>query len=714
VFHKHSFSSIPLCANPLIVFLLLTVLLLTWKATLSVSSGIIRKDVESLSDYSSIIPLALGTKWAIDRPFWSMRMISSIPIFLSFAITTYWWDRITSFYKGRLPWANLWKPAYAQRAITLDYQNCRFPFFLALKNRHWMLATLLFGSFILVPSPILAAYVYNFKWVLQSAEPVAATKSSTWRASLNSPETPLVFRSILQHTFIRWGNTSAVPKWSSHRESLIPIEWESSAIGASYLPEGYVGYWRVETESLRAELQCTNLTHVSRDDTMVLTAELFGDYTTANGSEEIDLDPCSGVATDTDHRDDSICSRWQLMDLKSTTVSLEPVWIISAANYTKGTSGPTGVLLCIPKIFVGKGTAELLSNGSLNDAAIHRYTPISEAELDEGSAARDFSRLLNHSVFTPDTDSQNNPWYDRPLGLMFSSPLITTPQFRGDILSFLQYKDVYRNRLPLFDYEIFASTASEVFSALVSTAADSTLLFRTAIVNETIPIRPLKWRQVPSPVAAKISVAYTLFVAIVMAAHIIIILTSKKYRFPIAPEPLENSLFLLYRSTIPSLLETKIPHPELQSLSTFHSRVHQLQLRYMLGRGKDNASFSSLRVDVASPVLAEYVEESDDNNDREPIMRAYRRSWRSGVQAGKNFVSAWKRGWRRGSRVQVRDIFQHRAVRWVTWPLKAVIEAGDFVGGLSARFPRRRRASWDSDYRDDYDHHELERLLDEE
>ncbi|KAJ9133292.1 hypothetical protein NKR23_g10841 [Pleurostoma richardsiae] len=73
-----------------------------------------------------------------------------------------------------------------------------------------------------------------------------------------------------------------------------------------------------------------------------------------------------------------------------------------------------------------------------------------------------------------------------------------------------------------------------------------------------------------------------------------------QYLFPFAPESLENSFHLLYRSSLIDIFK-QIKHPELKSLKQFYKEVDQLNLTYFFGTPVDGDD-SDYRVDVTTKI----------------------------------------------------------------------------------------------------------------
>lgn len=67
-------------------------------------------------------------------------------------------------------------------------------------------------------------------------------------------------------------DSTALPKWSSYREAILPIDL--SSVNETEVPctPAYngVGYWEVESKTVRAELECEKLPQGSPSDALAL------------------------------------------------------------------------------------------------------------------------------------------------------------------------------------------------------------------------------------------------------------------------------------------------------------------------------------------------------------------------------------------------------------------------------------------------------------
>jgi hypothetical protein len=86
-------------------------------------------------------------------------------------------------------------------------------------------------------------------------------------------------------------------------------------------------------------------------------------------------------------------------------------------------------------------------NGSLDEAFVHDHAVVHEDVL-ENNIAEEYSRVLNASVFSPDVIASDRNW-TVIYGLQFDTPVVSTAQFRDDILSFMLYREMFRNKLSL-------------------------------------------------------------------------------------------------------------------------------------------------------------------------------------------------------------------------------------------------------------------------
>ena len=472
-----------------------------------------------------------------------------------------------------------------------------------------MLAALIFGSYMIIPLTFFTTHAFDITWSPEDGGTFNATKSWSWRRDMLNVSDQTVMRTVLQDSFLALSNASTLPKWSSFQEALIPHSFEPAA--PRVLPEGYVGYWRLEAESIRAELQCNTLETepVSKSGSASppsgsefdgLKVWLHGNYSTLDGSTHFTTDPCFGQDDDGEEQRDLYCSHWELLSLVPRDSSaIVPVWIISAARFAGGMQF-AHALLCQPRIFVGHGKTNLLSmDGSLNNAFIHAHTTIKEALL-ENDMANEYSRILNRSAFTPDTRGDGSAWTS---GLRFDSPVVWTTGFRGDILSFASWKERYRNKLRMDNVISLAELSSLVYSTTFSVAAHTTDFVRVPIQAEAVPAIAQVLREVPaSSRHLRLALGYVCALSLAMVAHIAVMYFHRDYRLPIAPESIENTWFFLYRSPLVKLIEEHIDDPHKLSLTSFYARVEALGKRYVFGRDADEVTWSNVKVDVVDGV----------------------------------------------------------------------------------------------------------------
>ncbi|MCJ1311326.1 hypothetical protein MMC25_004997 [Agyrium rufum] len=87
-------------------------------------------------------------------------------------------------------------------------------------------------------------------------------------------------------------------------------------------------------------------------------------------------------------------------------------------------------------------------------------------------------------------------------------------------------------------------------------------------------------------------------------------LKRREFLFPIAPEPLGNSLFFLYKSSIVQGIATHIKRPETINLRGFYAKVEEMGSIYTFGLPESGAPYTEAKVDVV-----EALEQIDDRRD---------------------------------------------------------------------------------------------------
>lgn len=571
-------------------------------------------DIET--DASSLVPIVLGTEWRLSKPFWLELLLQIIPAVASISLTPAWWDMLTYFYKTRLPWAELFRPNVANKTLTLDYMNLPLPLFKALRNRHWMLTTLIMGSVLILPLPFLAANAIDTEWSLENGQIFAASKSWAWRRDMLSSNDSEIMRDVLQDSLLALRNASVLPKWASYRTALIPYTFGPT--DTQKIPTGYAVYWELETETIRADLQCGILKSEPlfevgspqrrQSDFKGLKVRLHENHSNYDGSKYLLADSCFSQETDRGARSNMFCSHWELRHLPfgGSTAGM-PIWIISAARFA-GTLKSAYALSCVPRILAGKGKTKLLSmTGSLDDAFIHAHIPTEETLL-KTNMAGEYSKLLNSSAFTPDVGTED--WLSIS-GLRFDSPVVQTPGFRGDILSFPSHQEIVRNRLDPDNATLLAELSSLAFSTTFSIAAHTTNLLKVPIRAESIPViaQVMRERRADSAFILP-AIAYICVLALVMATHIVVMYGYREYRFPFEPEAVENTWFFLYRSRVIHSIK-RVQNPQRLSLKSFYARVEGLGAKYVFRPAADPVTGADVMVDI--------VDGSDTGHGTDPM-----------------------------------------------------------------------------------------------
>ncbi|KAF2189337.1 hypothetical protein K469DRAFT_748015 [Zopfia rhizophila CBS 207.26] len=154
---------------------------------------------------------------------------------------------------------------------------------------------------------------------------------------------------------------------------------------------------------------------------------------------------------------------------------------------------------------------------------------------------------------------------------------------------------------------LLSSSASKIFATVFATVLQVT-------VHEDLPdpeqvlITPIQSteRIIVSPRTARLLLAVTILLAICIPC---VGFVAKKYRFPVNPNTLPGSLYLLTPSPLLELLKA-IPHPEKIKLKEVHEAVDQMGLEACVDESADESAanaFSSAVAIVNESVTADSV-----------------------------------------------------------------------------------------------------------
>ncbi|CAG9986603.1 unnamed protein product [Clonostachys byssicola] len=555
-------------------------------------------------------------------PYGDLFWLAMLPLSIGFAIIWYW-ESVLRYYTMRQPWAGLYQEGPSKSNLTLDYCNCWFPMLKAFRNRHYKIAYLHVGLAIIALAPLLVNHYFYFDLVPQRLDSVTTDIHYDWSydKGIQINDTTLdSMQSALAKSVLGMTNASALPKWSSFHEALLPVPLPSLVGPGKALSEEKNGSWSLTTRMVQAQLSCEAAVHEaipgSSQHPRVLSVSFPNGLRDVHGNTSSFFNPCGDDSSQNprDQVDDAVlCSTWtyrELVDLKNDKVV--PRWIIAASQGTHtrtvaqqsgpGPASTSTAWICAPTLWGGNGTAQLLSwspDQNIADAFVYKFKVEDEYIL-ESDLARNFSQLLQATI------SEDR----KVLGAIRLGQLVSTESFRGDILSYMAYRWAL-SRGERFDVDFFKDFASVVFSTVFAASVSEVKLFvepseRTVEITPIVQAARLRIRGSVSVLCIILLCASVLG----MFVYGVIFYHERQYVFPFAPEPLENSFHFLYRSTLLDIFK-QIKNPELKSLKQFYKAVDQLNLTYFFGLPVDGDT-SDFRVDVTAEIKPRHSDTATD------------------------------------------------------------------------------------------------------
>ena len=577
----------------------------------------------------------------IVEPGWRGTLIFFLlPQFLSFALIA-WWDDLDLFYRKRQPWAGLSAPKPARLNITLDYLNCRSRIWKALMMRDYPVLLLGIGSMLSFFLPLLSASLFHLE---KSVHPVGITRGEqhyVWDTTDPELVTTSMHHGIPLSAVTALLRPPQTMDWIAHGEAVMPFELKPS-VEPSTSTRG--NFWQAQTNSLRTKLTCIPLpkSKITWGDLeggtvrqpQVIDIVLPDGLLFDDGSTNFTVKACGGLF-DMDEelkgmdlkQQKFFCSRWILRSIiMSSGPDLYPGWVIPMVLGDLHSRHPQWgpllrpdctamVLLCGPDAYLGSGTVQIVQGVDLRHTqgfiTQRRYDRAQEEELPRGISWA-FSRMLNDSIYNASTGLSS---FGVP------QPPIDSMNFVGDLMGYLMYRTMVSHQSSIWELE---KPISDVYSTIFAhVVGESDWLRRNT--SSTIEVTQIQWREA---FRRRIWVLCLMILMVFFFASIAVPLIwrcGKKYAFPIAPESLENSLFLLYQSTIVDSLRS-IPHPEKLSINAFHRQVEMLGHNYMFGRYRESDKhYEQFGVDRAEEFEVDQIIAEDENPAREDQGRHVKR-----------------------------------------------------------------------------------------
>ena len=577
---RYAWNSLPGVAQPTMTVVILIVMIIT-----IVFDTVVSPKIASGQQKSDILPILFSHK---SSPIWSGTTLTFakvlcfwfVPLLAIQVVVFWWWPSISQFYQKRRPWASLSQvpTVEASRALILTYENHFMPIITAYRNRHWLVSYGLLGVYMWIAIPFIQSSLYRPQWQTFDRPPITLEQSrhGTTLATtvLDTVRRDAVFDRALRATIIGLGNSDKMPMWASFNESLHPINLhnEPNTASTKYAKLDETGYWKVPVIMYRAELICRDSSaHPQREN-----CEFW-----------------NGIGTSSSLRHDpsyfgrpppEVCGQWKLLPPSDTEA---PQWSISLrirAFEDKIHSLDRDVaVICTPRIHRGHGIAHLISpqSYSIVNASVFRYEPLSEVPASHELATK-VSNMLNTSMHRAN--------WTNGIGVLVranasdETSRIHTECFSGDILSFMLYRYEILRRWPEVNVTLLASSASRVFATVFATAMQ-VAEYEKLETPETVLITPSQnsERFVASSQQARILRA---LLVLLTTSILVMAWVPKKYRFPLDPDTLVGSLYLLAPSPLLERFKD-ITHPEKKTFSEIEELLENMDLKARFGTVTD-------------------------------------------------------------------------------------------------------------------------------
>lgn len=553
------------------------------------------------------LPIILFSEGATE-PGWPRALVFFLlPQMLVFAFIG-WWNDLDLFYCTRQPWAGLASPRPARFNLTLDYLDCRSRLWNAYRNRHVQVFSLGIGSVAILILPLVCANIFRVDESLITKHKFLAMQNYTWDiddqdfAQRSMPNTVpgSAFNSLIKPIATSDWITSVTN--ATEVEAILPVLLNTSEY-ASPLPLN--NFQRVRTKSLRGALECVHPNFVIEYSTIEgsigvrpdrVKVTLPDPLSFADGNQTAVLKTCEqpffykNPVENLHQSQPFFCSQWHLLPISVPSLTKPaPVWLIPMVLGQLHSWNPkwglllqpgfqTRVLACKSSALIANGTVDIFSSDndstlkSRNRIIRHLYKRHEDEEIPD-AISEAFDNMLNAST------RDNRPEYYNKMMLNIPEPIIDPHSFVGDFLGYLLHRKLTTQA---FSLDRLEDPVSSVYSTLFAHTVAHSEWLRRNTVHET-EVNHMQWQQ------AFVMRKWALFLFIGVVSYLasiaapLALKVQQKYVFPLVPEKLENSLFLLYQSTILDILK-QIQHPEKLSMKSIHNRIEVLGHKYMFGR----------------------------------------------------------------------------------------------------------------------------------
>ena len=589
---------------------------------------------------SSYLPIVLVLDKIVEPGWRGTIIFFLLPQFLSFALIA-WWDDLDLFYRKRQPWAGLSAPKSAQLNITLDYLNCRSRICKALVIRDYPVLLLGVGSMLSFLLPLFSASLFYLE---RSIQPIGTTRGEqhyVW----DTTDAELVTTSM--HYGIPLSAVTAIlrpPKttdWITHMEAILPFELDILVERSTSTPGSF---WQAQTNSLRTKLDCRPLakSKITWGDLeggtvkqpQVIDIVLHDGLLFDDGSTTSTIKACGGLF---DMDEDLIqmdlkqqkffCSQWILRSIRASSgPDLYPGWIIPMVMGDLHSRDPQWgpllrpgctamVLLCLPDAYLGSGTVQVTQGvdvrNPLGFITQRRYDRAQEEEL-PNRISWAFSRMLNDSIHNASTGMSS---------FAVPEPPIDSMSFVGDLMGYLMYRTLVSHKISIWELE---KPVSDIYSTIFAHVVGGSDWLRRN-TSSIIEVTQVQWREAFHMRLWVLCLMIILVLFFASTAVPLVWSSGKTYAFPIAPENIENSLFLLYQSTIVDSLKS-IPHPEMLTINAFHRQVELLGHKYMFGRYRESDKhYEQFGVDRYEEFEVDQIIAENENPARKEQVRQAKR-----------------------------------------------------------------------------------------
>lgn len=435
-------------------------------------------------------------------------------------------------------------------------------------------------------------------------ERIQRTRSQEWDLGALDIITQDLYDNLFTTALPALLHPPASARWPFQDYAFLPMNLKG---GHEQINEG-VEFWQADSEFVRARLQCSTIKFDVdyppstpeeeggfKFQRMVL--ELPGTTKLVTGERVTVIDPCQ--PQNSEHKmkgkfsngNDGkvVCIHWKLERVISEW-DKEPQlrWFIAlnkgnSRDFPFASAQPSLAIMCEPRITTGNGTMSLISNDGrsqqLQNTRAFNFTMKNEKQL-HTSSSWGFNRMLNESIFPGGTNQSTST-----NGVLLPFGAIQSNSYIGDILDYIQYRNLLLQNLDFITPDVLQATATLIYLKIFISVIQDTDWLRKEVRSSEVEINPIFLFE---DFKTRKTIAYILLVYGISITFFIIYLgfIRLNYAFPFDPENLENALFFLYQSSIVTKF-AKLRRPEALTLQQIHTWVDRLGLQYVFSRYSD-------------------------------------------------------------------------------------------------------------------------------